>query len=500
MLVLLALPSLFAPQEGIRLGKITLKYPTITQLFDFDSIPRPHEVELAPELALLDFLLDSIAIHVEFDTLILVPDTVITEKVDSSEVVKPKIDSQQSLTLEVLKSRRVPIESSDSIFSALKPFFEALSKNNPSRKQVRILHYGDSQIEGDRITSFLRSRLQARFGGRGVGLLHAVPHSYQPGAVKQTVSTNWQKNHLPDLGKGALDHRFGILGGYSFFTSSHRVFSKGGFNEAWIQFQRVGQKQLPARNFSTCRILYGYATEPFLISLNINSVTKEAEMMAPSKSIDQIKWNVPADVNSFQIDFKGDDSPLVYGISLESATGIVVDNIAIRGSSGTDFSRSDDGSLKRFMQLINPGLIILQFGVNLVPNIVQSYDYYEKQLYNQIVALKRAKPDVAIIVIGVSDMSRKEGGQFVSYPNIEKIRDAQRKAAFKGGAAFWDCYRAMGGKNSMPAWVYANPPLASKDFIHFSFRGSNLIAEMFYASLMEEYDEYLLWDGGEVVN
>jgi hypothetical protein len=88
-------------------------------------------------------------------------------------------------------------------------------------------------------------------------------------------------------------------------------------------------------------------------------------------------------------------------------------------------------------------------------------------------------------------MSRKEGATFVSYPNIAKIRDAQRNAAFRAGAAFWDCFQAMGGENSMPAWVFANPPLASKDFVHFSLRGSNLIAEMFYSSLMAEYDRYL---------
>jgi lysophospholipase L1-like esterase len=111
-------------------------------------------------------------------------------------------------------------------------------------------------------------------------------------------------------------------------------------------------------------------------------------------------------------------------------------------------------------------------------------------MYQQVVALKRAKPDAAILLIGVSDMSRREDGSYVSYPNVEKIRDAQRNAALRSGAAFWDCYKAMGGANSMPAWTFANPPLASKDFVHFTLRGSNLIAEMFYSSLMEAYEQY----------
>jgi hypothetical protein len=48
----------------------------------------------------------------------------------------------------------------------------------------------------------------------------------------------------------------------------------------------------------------------------------------------------------------------------------------------------------------------------------------------------------------------------------------------------------MGGKNSMPSWVFANPPLASSDFVHFNTRGARIIANMFYNSLMYEYNLY----------
>ncbi len=229
-----------------------------------------------------------------------------------------------------------------------------------------------------------------------------------------------------------------------------------------------------------------------MISLSYAGVTQDAEMIPPTRNISQISWNVPISQNSIQIDFKGDESPLVFGISLESTVGVIVDNIAIRGSSGNDFTRADAQSLKRAMQMIDAKLIILQFGVNVVPHIVESYQYYENQMYQQVMALKKAKPDAAILLVGVSDMSRREGGQYVSYPNVEKIRDAQRNAASRSGAAFWDCYSAMGGKNSMPAWAFATPPLASKDFVHFTLRGSNLIAEMLYSSLMEAFEQYKL--------
>jgi lysophospholipase L1-like esterase len=490
---ILAVPCFFVPNGGYKVAGFTLKFPSVYQLFDLNEDTLSTSYSLDPELAHLDFLIDSISYNFSFfnvDSFSQKDDSTMMLFTDSTETQPEKGDEAQSLTTEVLKSRYIPIELPDSTFEALKPFFLALESNLTGKQLVRVLHFGDSQIEGDRISSFLRARLQKRFGGCGVGLLHAVPHSYQPGSIRQTNSSNWEKILISDLGKGGVGNRFGVLGGYSVFTTK-KFFSKGGFGEAWIKFQRIGPKGSTARNFTQCRIFYGHNVEPFLVSLSYKGKTADAEMVAPTKRVSSNLWSVPASQNIFTIDIKGDESPMVYGISLESKTGIVVDNIPLRGSSGTDFTRSDDATLKQFMQLLNVRLIILQFGVNLVPHIVDSYKFYENQLYNQIVALKRVNPKAAVILIGVSDMSRKEGATFVSYPNIAKIRDAQRNAAFRAGAAFWDCFQAMGGENSMPAWVFANPPLASKDFVHFSLRGSNLIAEMFYSSLMAEYDRYL---------
>ena len=42
----------------------------------------------------------------------------------------------------------------------------------------------------------------------------------------------------------------------------------------------------------------------------------------------------------------------------------------------------------------------------------------------------------------------------------------------------------------MASFVEADPPLASKDYVHFTRLGVNLVAEMFYNALMQEYKEY----------
>ena len=77
------------------------------------------------------------------------------------------------------------------------------------------------------------------------------------------------------------------------------------------------------------------------------------------------------------------------------------------------------------------------------------------------------------------------------YKKLRRLEDAQKRAAFRADCAFWDLFEAMGGKNSMPSWVFADPPLAGKDFTHFTITGSRLIGEMFYQALIYEYYVYL---------
>ena len=51
-------------------------------------------------------------------------------------------------------------------------------------------------------------------------------------------------------------------------------------------------------------------------------------------------------------------------------------------------------------------------------------------------------------------------------------------------------YKAMGGMNSMPSWVTADPPLAGADYTHFTPRGAQIISEFFYKALIIEYETY----------
>jgi lysophospholipase L1-like esterase len=140
---------------------------------------------------------------------------------------------------------------------------------------------------------------------------------------------------------------------------------------------------------------------------------------------------------------------------------------------------------------LNTKLIILQFGGNAAPSIKDGTMAvnYAGYLRGQISILKRLAPGASILFIGPSDMSIKEGTEYVTYPYLEAMRDAIKKVVLESDCAFFDMYDCMGGRNSMPSWV--TKKLAASDYIHFSPQGARKIATFLYAALINDYNNYL---------
>ena len=117
-------------------------------------------------------------------------------------------------------------------------------------------------------------------------------------------------------------------------------------------------------------------------------------------------------------------------------------------------------------------------------------EQYGSWFKSQMLHLQKLIPDVSIIVIGPSDMGKYENGEYNSYPLLPVVRDELKKATFEIGGAYWDMMEAMGGPNSMDAWVNATPALAGRDYVHFNHNGAQKVAQMFYNALIKDYNEY----------
>jgi len=488
ILTLLLVLSFLFPEEGVKgVGGITLRFPRYQELLSKTSEPDHSNIShiLEQSKVLVDRDEEEPS---QSDSSINIQsgDTIPT---DSSKPI-----FYTGYQPDSLKKLVYPISYPDNDPTVLFPFFRKLENISNMDKPLRILHYGDSQIEGDRITSYIRNKLQEEFGGYGPGLFSpdmVVQHTL---SLKQRTSSNWKRYSIKDIRNGIIDHqRLGVMMNFGRYLFPDTTALRDTIiYEAEIEIGPSGLGYSRVEYFDQCNLFYGYNRFPVEFSIEASGLTIRVDTLPANQSFHILSVEIPGKHNRFLVKFKGADSPEIYGISLESNRGILVDNIPMRGSSGLDFSRSDTVLLRRMFNQLNTGLLLLEFGVNVAPNIVKGYTWYENRFYEQLILLRSLRPEMSILVMGISDLSRKVNDSYESYPNIKQIRDAQKNAAFRAGCAFWDTYEAMGGENSMPEWVFADPPLARPDFIHFSNLGSKVIGEMFHNALMEGYHEYLL--------
>lgn len=399
------------------------------------------------------------------------------------------------------------IEFPDKTHSSLNKFFSILSNVKNSKKIVRIMHYGDSQIETDRITDYFRYKLQSQFGGVGPGLVPALKAFDFKSPMIQSVSGEWKRYTVYGKRDTIVKHNhYGMLGNFARFTPIINDTIPDTLKNTYNQPELMPHKLMhyasidisespysfkPSKHFKRCRMYYGSNKTEVKIKTFADEQLLDESTLPPSEEYKIKTWNFETTPKNLRFEFEAEDSPNIYGFSLEGYSGINIDNIGMRGSGGLFFTKMDLNMLGRMYQQLNTKLLILQFGGNTVPNIRKSYDYYRKAFSRQLRTLKRIAPDITIMIIGLADMSKKEGDTYITYPNVPLIRDALKQASFENNCAYWDMYEAMGGENSMPSWVFYDPPLGEKDFTHFTPRGARYIAKMFYNAFMYEYNRYL---------
>ncbi len=410
------------------------------------------------------------------------PDSVRAQKFDASVYARDTLYQRIKIFY--------PENQDTALFAFLESLYQLDQARNPKHELVRVLHFGDSQLEGDRMTMFLRNRFQEKFGGCGAGLQGLNNSANSKISIAQKNDKRWQI--YPVFGKAyskKLGGYFGLLG--NLYKWGNVADSTGQMlrSQASATYFRSGAANLKDQKADNIKILYRTPQAPCKITVKQDGAILEQEELERSEEFSVHQVALQGDFNQVQVQFEAAQSPEVYGITFDCQEGITFDNVPIRGSSGLEFTKINEKHFRKQVRDLNVRLAIVQFGVN-VDQKLSDYTFYENALYAQLRYLKSLSPRLSILVIGTSDRSYNKAGSYVSYAGVSKIRDAQRNAAFRAGCAFWDLYEVMGGENSMPSWVFNKPPLAEKDFTHFTFKGAGIVGEMLYEALMYEYEKY----------
>ncbi|MBI9071440.1 MAG: hypothetical protein JEY94_07560 [Melioribacteraceae bacterium] len=377
----------------------------------------------------------------------------------SSDFVKHESDKIENYLSSNLQFKTLPLKGNT---AQMKYFYDALKKSKSEK--IRIAHYGDSAIEGDNITSEIRKNMQKKFGGKGVGFLAITSQDirFRP-TTEHTFSNDWESA--------------------SIFTRNSKKLPVGINGEvfipkvkSWVEYYATGTYS-SIRNFKEARLFYsdGAGSE---LTYTFDEKSSNSEKLTGRNKITELTLDSKRSSRRVKIEFNKVKDVKLYGMSLEGGNGVYVDNFPLRGNSGVSMQNIPVGNLKEFSKMLNYKLIILYFGLNVVSDKKMKLGWYEKEMIKVIQQLKEAFPKTSILVVSVSDKSVKKGSRFVTNAMVPKLVKTQEKIAEETNVAFWNLYEAMGGKNAMHNWVKSTPPLATKDYTHFTLKGSIKVGEM----------------------
>jgi len=358
---------------------------------------------------------------------------------------------------------------------------DSLEQGQSPAPFVRIMHWGDSQIEIDRISDVLRNELQARFGGIGPGLL-PIQQTIPSATVSQTATGPLRRYLLwgPPSGRYSNHRSYGPLLSFSAMDSG-RVelgFSKG--------MSAKGASGM----FSKVVILTGYRQS----DLHISASSGFSQSLEAGNGLQAVAFKTAEPVKQISLAFESDSGAVLYGVSLSGSSGIAVDNLPMRGCSGTIFTGTEAQSMAQGLKALGADVLLMEFGGNIIPSLSGegSARQYASTMGRQIEFLQRNSNGLPILFMGPSDMAVFKEGSWQTHPLLPKYVQILKDTVLAHGAVYFDMMGAMGGVQSMVAWAKASPQLAVGDYIHFSNLGAKKMGHIFHDALIKEYELYQL--------
>lgn len=453
VLLILITGWFFFPAEGFTIGNHTLRFPSLAE----DSKPTEAEVDVDAvlnkvtksfEMSCSDNLLDSMRFFREY------------LKENPNRIYLPNDD-----------------------YTYFDPLFNHFEEAQNLGKTYRIMYYGDSQIEMDRISSVLRQKLQEIFGGSGPNMIPAIQPVATISVSQSAAGLNRFAVYGDSSNQRANHNRYGVMAQFSQVIGGGSVtFSKTYHSQAFDNVKEI----------STVSVLLGKNSQNFTATLKCGDIATEPKVLAANDSVSLITWVLPEDIQRGTINFKGNAE--IYAVLLDGDSGVAVDNVALRGCSGTIFTRMNESVAQQSFDLLDTKLIIMQFGGNRMPGITSSKSIspYMAELEKQIDYMKRVAPDATLLFIGPADMGRSYGGKMGTWHGLPELNDSLRAMALRNDVAYWDMFNVMGGEGSMAQWVKHKPALAGPDYIHFTFTGAQEIGSDLARSFITYYDFYKL--------
>ncbi len=359
---------------------------------------------------------------------------------------------------------------------ALAGFYKKL-RQTPVRK-LKILHLGDSHLQADIPSGYIRERMQDMFGygGRGLVFPYRAAGTHSAYDYKTTCTGNWeytrntQKEALFDMGIiGATIHTKDS-------TSSFRFI----FREGFIR-----------ENFTVLKLYCRQDSLSYDIKLKTSSgnipIYIDCGEYSSQKPYILITLSKPSDTLDFIINKTEKKQSFFecYGLMIESRedNGVLYCSSGINGAGYRSLNKQR--LFEQHLAELTPDLIILDLGANDFYGGTFNAVEIEKNMVKIIDIIQRAAPEASIILTNSQDIYYRRRKDILACRDFMEL--TRRVAAYRK-CAFYDYYDISGGKASMLQWYKKG--LAKPDKIHLTTPGYNAKGNLYLNAML---NSYVIW-------
>lgn len=359
--------------------------------------------------------------------------------------------------------------SSDHSMALFFARLDSLKSRQTMGRPVRIAIFGDSFVEGDIVIGELRELLQSRYGGCGVGWIDA---GNEQTALRTTfwADAKGLDEHMAmkhdgyDASRAALSMRYYTINAPVASFTGHGV-------KAYPHAARWQQATLFLKTNSGVTVSSYDGGRSFERNIQPSQHVQTVSLpVVPAQADSLHKYN-PMNI-SFSVRGRGD----IYGVALESADGVIVDNFSMRGESGVKLGRLPAATLREFQALRPYDLIVLQYGANVIDSKTTDadLDWFRRGMGKTLAFLHSAVPDVPVLIVSTPDRGDRRDGEVCTMQSVHLLVGVQQQIAKEHHVAFYNLFEAMGGENSIARLYKKNH--CNKDLIHLTISGGKEVA------------------------
>ncbi|OHX67036.1 GDSL-type esterase/lipase family protein [Flammeovirga pacifica] len=363
--------------------------------------------------------------------------------------------------------------------TVLYPFYRKLEKLSHLKEgHVQVLHLGDSHIQADLFSGWVRQRFyeDPRFGMSGRGFIFPFK------AAKTNNPYNYRVNKIGEW-KGqrcSISYHKSDWGLAGITASTTDAFAKISVN--------VNVDSL--YNYEGDRIdVYYPVNDKTQYTPVIQSLSNNAKLINLDKHDQYISFKFDKEIGNFRLSFRKENKEQNqftlrgFNVKDDKHEGLSYSSVGVNGAKATSFLRCKQ--LSKEIEALQPDLVILSLGTNdaFVPPFLPNV--FHQKYADLIDAFQKVQPNLPILITTPGDNFRNS--RYINKDNSIAVEKLYQIAKDKH-LSLWDFYQVMGGLSSIQYW--SEKSMTSKDKVHLNRRGYQYQGELLYRAIINDYDKF----------